>query len=105
MEHLLSSARETIARCRALAESTEEPGYTTRSFLSAPMHEVHHDIGGWMREAGLVVSVDAVGNVSGRYKGGTPSAQCLYIGSELHTVPRAGPYDGILGVVIGAMLV
>ncbi len=29
----------------------------------------------------------------------------LFIGSHLDTVPRAGAFDGILGVVLGIMLV
>ena len=36
-------AQEVIGLCRKLAEFTEEPGHITRTFLSAPMRQVHHE--------------------------------------------------------------
>lgn len=99
-----------MQRCRALAECTEEPGFITRTFLSAPMREVHARVRGWMEEAGMRVSVDNAGNIRGCYEAreqGVPprAARRLYIGSHLDTVPRAGAFDGILGVVLGIALV
>ena len=35
------TAAEVIARCRELAACSEEPGMTTRRFLSPPMRDVH----------------------------------------------------------------
>jgi allantoate deiminase len=58
-----------------------------------------------MEEAGMTVSTDAVGNIRGRYPSARPSAKRLLIGSHLDTVPRAGAYDGILGVVLGVALI
>jgi len=69
------------------------------------MHEVHARLRDWMEQAGMTVSVDAVGNVRGCYAARQPSAPRLFIGSHLDTVPRAGAYDGILGVVLGVALV
>ena len=88
-----------IERCRELAQFTEEPGRITRTFLSDPMHDVHRVVGGWMREAGMEVWVDAVGNIRGLY--GDQRAPRTLIGSHLDTVPNAGAFDGILGVVMG----
>src|SRR4051794_502288 len=96
---------EVIERCRTLAGFTEEPGFTTRTFLSAPMRDVHTCICGWMEEAGMRVRVDDAGNIRGCYEARTPDAPRLYIGSHLDTVPRAGAFDGILGVVMGIALV
>lgn len=62
------------------------------------MRRVHGLVGGWMREVGLEVSIDAVGNIRGMRGSG---ARRLIIGSHLDTVPNAGAYDGILGVVMG----
>ena len=53
----------------------------------------------------MLVSVDAAGNIRGCYAGLKNAATRLFIGSHLDTVPRAGAYDGILGVVIGVALV
>jgi len=104
MESYLDAAREVIRRCQSLAECTEEPGYITRPFLSESMHEVHARLRRWMEEAGLTVSVDSVGNLRGFYAAGSASAPRLLIGSHLDTVPRAGAYDGILGVVSGVAM-
>ncbi len=99
MEH------EIIARCRALAECTEEPGFTTRTFLSAPMREVHARLRGWMEQAGMRVHVDPAGNLRGICEGSRAGTPRLYVGSHLDTVPHAGAFDGILGVVLGVALV
>jgi len=102
---LLSHAEDCIARCRALALHTEEPGFTTRWFLAASMHDVHRDLSAWMRSCGMTTRVDGVGNLRARYPARDVGAPVLFIGSHLDTVPRAGAFDGILGVVIGVKLV
>jgi len=105
MERFLSVAQTVIDRCHALAEYTEEPGFTTRTFLSEPMHAVHGCLRAWMERAAMTVDVDHAGNLRGRYAASRPNAQRLYIGSHLDTVPRAGAFDGILGVAMGVALV
>ncbi len=97
--------REVIDRCRALAGCTEEPGFTTRTFLSPPMREVHARLRGWMEQAGMSVHIDAAGNLRGVYEASSPDAPRFYVGSHLDTVPHAGAFDGILGVVMGLALV
>jgi allantoate deiminase len=94
-------ADSIIARCRQLAASTEVPGEITRLFLSPPMHEVHALLKGWMVAAGMTVRVDAIGNLRGVWPGLTANCPRLLIGSHLDTVPNAGAFDGILGVVLG----
>jgi len=96
---------DVIGRCRLLAHATEEPGFITRTFLSKPMHQVHAHLRGWMEQAGMSVTIDHAGNLRGCYPSARPSAPRLFIGSHLDTVPRAGAFDGILGVVLGVALV
>ena len=98
-------ADRIIARCRQLAACTEVPGETTRTFLSPPMHEVHTLLRQWMEAAGMTVHIDAIGNLRGLYPGLTPNAPRLIIASHLDTVPNAGAFDGILGVVLGVAIV
>src|SRR5579863_10166753 len=100
----MTPAHEIVSRCRMLAECTEEPGFTTRTFLSPPMHEVHAQVRDCMEGAGMSVQVDAVGNIRGSYPALSPQAQRLFIGSHLDTVPRAGAFDGVLGVVMAVAL-
>ena len=92
-----------VDRCAALAQFTETPGSITRTFLSPPMHEVHRVLRQWMKALGMTSSVDAMGNLRGVFSGN--SRRRLVIGSHLDTVPNAGAYDGILGVVLGLTLI
>ena len=101
----MTGADEIIGRCRALAECTEEPGFTTRTFLSPPMREVHAHVRAWMEAAGMTVRVDSAGNIRGLYPAVCADAPRFFLGSHLDTVPRAGAFDGVLGVVMAVALV
>ena len=101
----LEKAQEVIRRCRELAACSDEPGFTTRTFLSNSMRVVLVKLTTWMSAAGMDVSVDAAGNLRGVYQGASADARRLLIGSHLDTVPHAGAFDGVLGVVMGLSLV
>jgi beta-ureidopropionase / N-carbamoyl-L-amino-acid hydrolase len=53
---------------------------------------------GWMREAGLSVTVDQMGNIFGQRAGGDGRPPVL-MGSHADSVPTGGRYDGQLGVL------
>jgi N-carbamoyl-L-amino-acid hydrolase len=55
----------------------------------------------WMREVGLAVAVDPIGNMFGRREGTDPSLPPIMIGSHLDTQQPGGKYDGVLGVLAG----
>ena len=57
-----------------------------------------------MEPLGARVRVDAAGNLRGVYPAARQNAPRLLIGSHLDTVPNAGAYDGILGVVLAVAL-
>jgi|SRR5208283_1060010 len=97
-------AEEVVARCKRLASFSEDAGSTRRTFLSAPMRDCHREIGDWLTAAGAEVVVDAVGNLRGFYSAAESGAPRLLIGSHLDTIPNAGAYDGVLGVVLAAAL-
>ncbi len=94
-----------LSRCREIASCSEVPGEITRTFLSQPMHQVHDLLREWMEAAGMTVHVDSIGNLRGLWPALAPDAPRLIIGSHLDTVPNAGAFDGILGVVLGLALV
>src|ERR1700761_5472666 len=96
-------AEKVIARCRYLAEFTENPGQIKRTFLSPAMRYCMQAIKGWMEAAGMAVKTDAAGNLRGWYPGGGEGG--LMIGSHLDTVPDGGAFDGMLGVMLGLALV
>ena len=55
-----------------------------------------------LRQAGLQIHIDAIGNIFGRFEGSDPSAPAVLAGSHLDTVVHGGKYDGPVGV-IGAL--
>jgi len=93
-------ASEVIARCQTLARFSEDTGSIRRTFLSPPMRDCHREIAGWVAPLGVISRVDAVGNLRMVYAAAKPDAPRLMIGSHLDTVPNAGAYDGVLGVVL-----
>ncbi|GAC1691284.1 MAG: allantoate amidohydrolase [Ktedonobacteraceae bacterium] len=111
-----TSAHTVMQRCDILGTYSEEPNRLTRPFASPAMHKVNQIVAQWMRNAGMSVQQDTVGNVIGRYEGRTarlphspnaaPSSfpeyglKTLLLGSHLDTVRDAGKYDGPLGVLI-----
>jgi allantoate deiminase len=58
-----------------------------------------------MRQAGMTVRLDAAGNLIGHYEASRADAATFLIGSHLDSVPDAGKYDGILGVLLGVAAV
>jgi len=97
-------AEEVMARCARLASFSEDVNAIRRTFLSPPMRDVHREITGWLQPLGTKVRVDAAGNLRVEYPAEGPAAARLLIGSHLDTVPNAGAYDGILGVVLAVAL-
>jgi allantoate deiminase len=97
-------AVEVIARCKTLASFSEDPGSIRRTFLSPPMRECHREIARWLVPLGVTSTLDAVGNLRMFYPAAEQDAPRLLIGSHLDTVPNAGAYDGILGVVLAIAL-
>jgi allantoate deiminase len=115
-------ARRVMQRLEALGRISEEPGRLTRTFGSEAMCAANELVSRWMREAGMAVRKDAIGNLIGHYPWQgiqSPSAPAksatqdrksklqsrersvLLLGSHLDTVRDAGRFDGPLGVLIG----
>src|SRR5947209_7461752 len=102
---LAARAEQVIMRCRKLASFSEDGDGTCRTFLSPPMHDCHREIAEWLKPLGISPTVDGIGNLRAYYPGSDPKAGRLLIGSHLDTVPNAGAFDGILGVIIAIALV
>jgi beta-ureidopropionase / N-carbamoyl-L-amino-acid hydrolase len=85
-----------------------EQGQLTVTYLTDAHRAAAKQIADWMRECGFdEVENDAVGNVVGRYRGGSPhpnpppvgeGAKYLLTGSHYDTVRNGGKYDGRLGI-------
>ncbi|MBI0543812.1 M20/M25/M40 family metallo-hydrolase, partial [Dickeya dianthicola] len=94
-----AAARRVMTRCDQLAAISETAGQLTRVYLSPQHLQANQQAGEWMRDAGMRVWQDSVGNICGRYEGNAPGAPALLLGSHLDTVRNAGRYDGMLGVL------
>ena len=57
---------------------------------------------GWLKEAGLDVAVDRIGNIFGIWQNDANAAEApVMLGSHIDTVIDAGIYDGCYGVLAG----
>src|SRR3990172_4733581 len=73
-------------------------GGLTRLALSDEDRQGRDLLVGWMRGAGLQVSVDQMGNIFG-LRPGTEALPPVFMGSHADSVPTGGKYDGQLGVL------
>jgi allantoate deiminase len=94
-------ASVVMQRSDELGLISEEPDRLTRPFASDAMRRAHEQVTTWMREAGMAVSRDNIGNLRGRYEGAAGTNGTMLIGSHLDSVRDAGRYDGPLGVLVG----
>ncbi|WP_426208015.1 allantoate amidohydrolase [Massilia sp. TWP1-3-3] len=86
------------------AWSEMEDGLTC-SYMTGVHRRTAEQLATWMREAGMQVQIDAVGNVAGRYLSDVAGAKTLMTGSHYDTVRDGGKYDGRLGIVLPIALV
>jgi allantoate deiminase len=110
VEHLVpvttALAATVLERCDALGAFSEESDRLTRRFATDALRLAGEAVADWMREAGMTVQRDAIGNIVGRYggvgeaAGGGADDATLLMGSHLDTVRGAGRYDGMLGVLV-----
>ncbi|MDF2680684.1 MAG: amaB [Brevibacillus sp.] len=80
---------------------TQEVGGITRLSFSPEERAAKDLVTGFMKEAGLTVREDEVGNLIGRKEGKNPNAPVVLVGSHLDSVPSGGNFDGPLGVLSG----
>lgn len=96
----ITDAALIMRRCDELAAFSRHPDRLERVHLS-PEHAVaNHKVAEWMDAAGLATWQDAAGNQCGRRKTDAGVLPALLLGSHLDTVPDAGRYDGMLGVLL-----
>jgi N-carbamoyl-L-amino-acid hydrolase len=86
------------------AWSEAEDGLTC-SYMTPVHRRTAEQIAAWMRDAGMQVHIDAVGNVAGRYLSDQPGAKTLMTGSHYDTVRDGGKYDGRLGILLPIAIV
>ncbi len=98
--HPVAGAGEVLARCGILDQYSARLSGLERVHLSSEHALANAAAARWMRRAGLETWQDAAGNICGRREGREPGLPALLLGSHLDTVPDAGSFDGMLGVVM-----
>lgn len=78
----------------------EDGGMTRLSFTQAEQ-EAKAFVSDVMRQAGLAVYEDAIGNLFGIKEGKNPNAPAILIGSHIDSVINGGIFDGPAGVLSG----
>lgn len=96
----MTDAAEVLARCSELDRHSSQPTVLERVHLSPEHAGANATVARWMERAGLRTWTDAAGNICGRREGREPGLPALLLGSHLDTVPDAGSFDGMLGVVM-----
>jgi allantoate deiminase len=71
----------------------------SRVGYTLPEREAHELVGGWLRDLGLAVETDAVGNTIATRPGKSVETAAIAFGSHLDSVTHGGRFDGIVGVV------
>ena len=90
-----------LERIDELAEiGAIDGGGVCRMALSDEDRRGRDRVVGWMRELGLEISVDRIGNVVAIRRGTEPGDPVL-TGSHIDTVATGGRFDGTLGVLAG----
>lgn len=83
--------------------STEE-GVTRLPFTKESQQAITYIIKR-MKRLGLMVHIDAIGNVFGRLVCKNHNSKTIIIGSHYDTVINGGKYDGTLGIIVGLEVV
>ncbi|RNF28554.1 allantoate amidohydrolase [Massilia aurea] len=91
--------------CETLGTISDSDADLTCAYMTPAHQRTAATIAGWMREAGMAVHIDAVGNVVGRYAAARPGTKTLITGSHYDTVRNGGKYDGRLGILLPIALV
>src|SRR5690606_8432895 len=94
----LPRLRDEMLALAEIGRTGSAPGISRPGYSDADM-EARGFMAERMREAGLIVSMDAVGNLSGLWETGAGAR--VMVGSHLDTVPNGGAFDGALGVRAG----
>lgn len=95
-----------LSRLRALGSiGRDGQGKLTRLAASEADRAGRDAVAAWMREAGLQVMVDRIGNLFGLWAPEANDLGPLMLGSHIDTVINAGIYDGCYGVLAGLEVV
>jgi allantoate deiminase/N-carbamoyl-L-amino-acid hydrolase len=89
-----------MAQCDILRTWSDDAEALTCTFMTEAHRKTAEQLAIWMRDAGMQVRIDAIGNVIGRYASDQENAKILLTGSHYDTVRNGGKYDGREGILL-----
>ncbi len=100
-ELVLANSDRLESRILAIASygADTDGGMSRHAYSEADLKAREHVIL-LMKKAGLKVSMDEAGNISGRREGKNPKLPIICFGSHIDSVPSGGKYDGVAGVMV-----
>jgi acetylornithine deacetylase/succinyl-diaminopimelate desuccinylase-like protein len=91
-----------VAQLMQLAQWSDDPApAVTRLIYTDNDMKARAYVQQLMREAGLQVREDTMGNIYGRLAGTDPEGAAVATGSHTDAIPGAGAYDGTVGAFAG----
>ena len=93
----LEKLETLFAKLTAFGKNNE--GGLTRLSYSPEFQAAQTMLAEFMKNIGMTVAIDAVGNLIGTYPGRDNSLKPICSGSHLDSVPNGGMFDGALGIV------
>ncbi len=84
-----------------ISDCPDPPPAVTRVVFTETDRRARALLGGWLRDAGLEVRVDPIGNTFARWEGSDPGLAAILTGSHIDAIPHSGMYDGTVGVLGG----
>lgn len=96
MEKYIAKLQENFDRVTEI--SATDIGCTRFSYSEEDL-KVRERLMAEMRDMGMEIAVDFVGNIRGKYNPGALETKSILIGSHIDTVKQGGKYDGLTGVL------
>ena len=93
----LEKLETLFAKLAAFGKNND--GGLTRLSYSPEFQAAQTMLAEFMKNIGMTVAIDAVGNLIGTYPGRDNSLKPICSGSHLDSVPNGGMFDGALGIV------
>jgi len=98
--HVPELGRQMMEWAETIGVWSDDPDNLTCAYMTAAHRRTAAQLATWMRDAGMEVAIDAIGNVVGRYLSDRPDARTLMTGSHYDTVRNGGRYDGRAGILL-----
>lgn len=99
-------AARLLARLKELgATGRDEAGRLCRIAATDADRAGRNLLCGWLRQAGLRIEIDRIGNIYGIWEPDGVSGNPMVMGSHIDTVVDAGIYDGCYGVLSGLAVI